>query len=297
MAKSDKTTETSVFYYNNFRDFLKCRVRDLKNLRPDFTMRTCAAQIGFKSPSFLKMIMDGKRRLTDDFLSPLCETLEIDGKEKDYFILLVHYTQCEDPDAKRNLLNQINNARPRAIFSTMTKNQMKYLSEDHYAYVREMVLLKDFREDAKWIAARCFPRIKPDQARDAVQTLLDLGLLLRSPDGKLVQSENIVDTGENPLEVETFGFHEAVLNKARHYLSLAPQEKRNFTTLTIPAAESLVPHINKRIRELQDEILDLVNQQNLTHDQVYQLNVQFFPVTQDVTAKPTSGGENHEKKK
>jgi len=142
-----------------------------------------------------------------------------------------------------------------------------------------MVLLEDFQEDSKWIAAKCLPRIKPIEAREAINTLLDMELLKRNESGRLIQSQPILDTGYNAEAIEAFSFHESVLNKARKYLSYVDQENRNFSALTIPIPNSLEKEISQRIDQFQNDILDLVNKEGLQYENVFQLNVQFFPVT------------------
>lgn len=286
MARKPTKPHTNIYLYSDFRPYLKDLVKELKKLRPQFTMRSFARQAGFGSPSYLKMILDGKRTLTPKSLQKFCEVLGIKGRDKDYFSTLVAFHQSRDPDEKKELFDTLNRLSPRTTFPRLKIGQRKYLSNDYYACIREMVLLKDFREDAKWIAARCLPRIKPAQAREAMQTLLDLGLLKRDARGKLAQAEPIVDTGQQADFIEAFGFHEAVLNKARRSLSHLEQEKRHLTALTIPLPCSLEGEIIKRIDDFQNEILRLINVKDMEYDEVSQLSIQFFPVTAPERAGP-----------
>lgn len=279
MPRKPTKPKTNIFLYSDFRPYLKDLVQELKKLRKGFTMRYFAEMAGFGSPSYLKMVMDGERTLTKKSIDKFCDTLEIKGREREYFILLVDFNQSKDPDEKRALYEQLKKLRPRVTFSKLKKDQRRYLENDYYACIREMVLLKDFKEDAKWIAAKCLPRISPAEAREALTTLLDLNLLKHDESGKLIQSEPVVDTGPNNEMIEAFSFHEAVLNKARKYLSYLEQEKRNFNALTIPIPSHLEPEINKRMDSFLDEILELINAEGLHYDSVYQMNMQFFPVT------------------
>ncbi len=285
MPRKRTKPRINIFQYSDFRTYLKDLVHELKELNKNFTMRTFAEQAGFGSPSFLKMIIDGERTLTEKALPKFCETLNIKNREKDFFITLVKFNQSTDPDTKKILFEELNKLRPRVTFSKIKNHQAKYLSNDYYAAIREMVLLKDFKEDAKWIAAKCLPRISPTEAREAIETLLELRMLKRDENNNLVQSDPIVDTGQSATEIEAFSFHEAVLNKARRYLGHLEQEKRNFTALTIPIPTYLEKEISKRIDSFQNEILDLVNAENIHYDNVYQLNVQLFPVTNNPLIK------------
>ena len=279
MPRKPIKPQTNVFEYSDFRAYLKEVVAELKKRRDDFTMRHIAEMVGFGSPSFLKMIIDGQRNLTQQSLEKLCTLFHIKGKEKQYFSLLVEFCQTDNPDTKHQVTKKMDKIRPRVTFSKLKKNQHKYLSHDYYTCIREMVLLDDFKEDAKWIASKCLPRIKPAEAREAINTLLELKLLKRDGTGKLLQSDPIVDTGQDAQATEAFSFHEAVLNKARRYLSHLDQKNRNFTALTIPIPSELDEEISQRIEVFQSEILQLINRDGLTYDNVFQLNIQFFPVT------------------
>lgn len=280
MTKINGTSEPNIFVYTDFRLYLKDLVKHHKNSKTNFSMRQIAEKAGFGSPSFLKMIIDGARTLTDKTCPTLCDAFGLSGKQKDYFVALVHFNQSDNPDEKRKLLDALQDLRPRMAFSREATLQSRYLTHDYYACIREMVLLEDFKEDAKWIAARCLPRIKPQEARTAISDLLEMGFLTRSEDGKLKQADLILDTGQQTQVTEAFGYHEAVLNKARKYLSLLDQGSRDFSALTIPIDTKLQLEIKDRITKFQNELLDLINQPNQNYENVFQLNMQFFPVTQ-----------------
>ncbi|OVE81331.1 hypothetical protein BVY03_03865 [bacterium K02(2017)] len=279
MGRKAVKTQLNIFRYNDFRLFLKDLIKEYKERHPKETMRSLASHIGFGSPSFLKMIIDGQRKMTLKSFDKLCQYLHIQGREKDYFKALVDFSQVHDPDKKRIFSEKLKSLRPRVTFSELKKNQNKYLTNDYFACIREMVLLKEFKEDPKWIAAKCLPRIKPAEAREAIEVLLELKLLSRDQNGKLIQSETIVDTGDQVEAIEAFAFHEAVLNKARKYLTHLDQNNRNFSALTIPIPHQLENVIIKKLYDFQNEILDLINAKGIEYDDVYQLNFQFFPVS------------------
>ncbi|MBF0103859.1 MAG: TIGR02147 family protein [Deltaproteobacteria bacterium] len=287
MGRKPSKPKINIFLYSDFRSYLRDLVEALKSLRPEMTMRNLAKEIGFGSPSFVKMIIDGERKLSKTSIEKLCAYLNFKDREKKYLEYLVEFSNTSDPDKKNTLYNSIISLKPKLVFSELKKHQNKYLSNDYYACIREMVLLKDFKEDPKWIAAKCLPRITPAMAREAINTLLELGLLKRDEQQKLCQSDAVVDTGSHVEAMEAFGFHEAVLNKARRYLAHLKQQNRNFSALTIPIPAELEKVIAKKMQHLQDEILTMINQKNIQYDEVFQLNFQFFPVTRALEKKGT----------
>jgi uncharacterized protein (TIGR02147 family) len=277
------TTKTKLHYqvynYLDYHHYLKDLVKELKVKHPGFTMRTFAEAAGFGSPSYLKMVIDGQRKLTEASIEKFSIALDISGREKEYFVTLVRYNQCVDPDEKKILFETLNDLRPRKTLTSLEKHQIKFLTHDYYSCIREMVLLDDFQEDAKWIAARCVPRISPTEAREAIETLLTLKLLTREADERLRQSEDVVGTQAETEVVEAFNFHDAVLTKARNALSRTRQEDRHYEALTIPMNPELAKTINQKIAKVLEEVLDEVNTGGQKYEEVYQLSVQFFPAT------------------
>lgn len=296
MPRVSKKTPThhQIYNYLDYRVFLKDLVKAFKAKRKDFTMRNFAQEAGFGSPSYLKMIIDGQRNLTNSSMEKLAQALLISGREKEYFETLVHYNQSKKPDEKSKLFEELNRIRPRKALSEVEKSQVKFLTKDYYSCIREMVLLDDFKEDAKWIAARCLPRISPAEARDALDTLLKLNLIKRNENGKLIQSEPIVGTQAQTDVVESFNYHETVLNKARHVLSQTKQEDRHYEAVTIPITTGLSKEITQKITKLIEEVLDEVNTEGHDFNEVYQLSIQFFPATTKEHLSPYNTPDDEE---
>ena len=141
-------------------------------------------------------------------------------------------------------------------------------------------MLKDFKEDTKWIAARCFPKISPSEAKEALETLLKLGLLKRDSNGKLIQSEEFIQTEDIQTQVaEAYHYHEAVIDKARHALAALPQDERNYYALSLPLPKKMYQEIIKDFYEFRDKIVDKIHKCEEDFDDVYQINFQLFPLT------------------
>ena len=282
-----KTRKTSIhkeiFNYLDFRSFVKDLVAEFKATRKGFTMRSFAKSAGFGSPSYLKMILDGDRSLTMKAMEKFCIALELNGKEKDYFVALAQYNQETEPDTKNELFEKLIKLRPRKALTEIEKSQLKYLTNHHYGCIREMTLLEDFSENSKWIASRCLPRISPNDARDAIEDLINLGFLKRDEKGNLIQANEVVGTQAQTEYAEAYNFHDAALKKARECLSQSKREERYFEALTIPTTKNIRENIIPKITALIEEALEEVNQEgtntSISYDEVYQLNVQFFPVT------------------
>ncbi len=275
----DKNITTDIFNYLNYREFLKDATQELKE-KTSFNLRAFAKSAGIRAPGYLKMVIEDKRSLTEETAAKFAIALGLEKKEKKFFETLVLYNQTSDPDQKKKYFEKLNKLLPRSQDFMKEKRENRYYSRHYYVCIREMVVLKDFREDYKWIAKRCFPKISPSQAKEAVDTLLDLGLLSRDENSKLVQTESFVHTEDRQTQIaETYHYHETVLNKARRALGKLPQDERNYYALTLPMPAKMFKEVVDDYYAFRDKIIQKVNEQGDDFDEVYQINFQVFPVT------------------
>lgn len=277
MVPMSKATE--IFDYVDYRKFLSDRVMKLRG-DPSFNVRSFAAQAGLRAPGYLKMVIDGKRNLTVDTIEKFCRALAIQGRERLFFEKLVLYNQATDPDLKCQYFNDLTLLKPRSRGNLPDSRLNRYLGNPHYAMIREMVALRDFREDAKWIARRLSLPLRPAEVREAIEVLLTLGLLRRTKGRKLEQAAGMVQTeGRDTQSAEAYHFHESVLNLSRRALAVLPQEERHFHAMTLPLPKKMFPEIINEFYLFRDRVMARANQLGVAPDEVFQTSFQFFPLT------------------
>jgi uncharacterized protein (TIGR02147 family) len=279
MRDAGTKMKTDIFNYLDYRQYLMELTQELKQ-RNEYNVRTFASRAGIKTPGYMKMVIDGKRNLTLQTAQKFCRALNISNKEKEYFEKLILYNQTSDPDLKKEFFNDLMHLRPRSVDYKDEKNHGRYFSRPHYVSIQEMVALKDFKEDPKWIAKRCFPPIRSSEAKEAIETLLKLGLLKRDKNNNLYQTQKVVHTKDRNTQVaETYHYHEAVIDMSRHALGQLAQEERNYYALTLPMSKDLFTQTVDKLYAFRDQIIKEVQDYEGDFDEVYQMNFQLFPVT------------------
>lgn len=269
---------TDIFSYLDYRLFLKDLIKELKK-KKKYKVRAFAFKAGIRTPGYMKMIIDGKRNLTLKMAQSFSRALGIKGREKIYFEKLILYNHEKDPDLKKEYFDDLMALKPRTDQHTLDKKQYRYFSRTYYACIQEMVALPDFNEDPKWIAERCYPPIRVSQAKEALETLIELGFVKRGPDGRLFQTERLIQTeAKNTQIAETFHYHESVINKARKALSAFDQHERHCLAVTMPLNEQLYQRIVEESCGFRDRIIKLVQEES-GGGEIYQMNFQLFPMT------------------
>lgn len=276
-----KLTDLSVFQYTDFRKFLGDVTSELKKDKKYFNHSYIAKRAGLKSPGYIKMIVDGNRNLTTDMFDKFCEVLEITGKEKSYFEVLVAYNQESNPDRKKSLFEDLMHLRPRAQRTELSEQHRKYFTKPYYACVREIVTLKEFKEDPDWIAKRCYPPIKVSEAKEALETLLEIGFLKRDSKNHLVQTESYIQTRDHDNQIlETHHAHDEILSLTREALIQIKQEDRHFYALTLALPQEKFKEVVDQFYKFRDTLVSIIESTTPgENDEVFQANFQFFPRT------------------
>ena len=80
-------------------------------------------------------------------------------------------------------------------------------------------------------------------------------------------------------------FQAETLRLARESLERHPKEERDISTVTLAVSRRALPELKERIAEFRKSLLGMVKE-SPDYDEVYQFNVQLFPVTRNAEHGP-----------
>jgi uncharacterized protein (TIGR02147 family) len=143
------------------------------------------------------------------------------------------------------------------------------------------VLSPAFREDPAWIAATLRPAIKESEAQQALDTLLELGLLERNAAGQLAQKASVVSTGAETTGLHIVSYHAEMMRRATVAMTSVPAAERDISSLTLCLGPGGLAALKGRIQALRRELLELSESES-EPSQVVQLNFQLFPLSEAV---------------
>lgn len=254
----------------------------LKETRPQFSYRYFSRIAGFSSPNFLKLVADGQRNLTPSSIPKFARGLGLDDHERDAFETLVLLTQAEtDAERNRYYARLRKSAGPNSEARRVEAAQFDVYSQWYTLPIRELLLHPDFSEDPNWIARQLRPRIKPQEAKQALELLERVGLVTRDEAGKLHPSDAKISTGPKVRSLAVRNFHRAMLGLAADSLEKIPIDDRDVSGLTVSLTRTQYEDVRARIERFRREILDLIDDAPKTDEMsdVYQLGFQLFPLT------------------
>ena len=276
----------NLFDYFDYREFLQDYYLFHKNRNPTYSYRLFARKAKLGSPNYLKLVVDGKRRITDRTLFQFARGLGLSKDEEKYFRELVMYQEVSDPDSKEvHLRSLLKYQEKQRTPSPLRADKIKFLLDWHHGVVRELINLKDFVEDPKWIAEKLGGKITEAQAKESLELLIRLEILVRNKAGILEQHEPLLTSSDEVPSHVLRSLHRTYLRKAINSIFSIPVDKRELSGLIVS-----VP--NHRVKELKDEIKEFRKKLNRKYgldrnaDDVYYAGLYLFPLTQNSKNRP-----------
>jgi uncharacterized protein (TIGR02147 family) len=266
--------------YLNYRHFLQDFYNAKKNENASYSYRVFANKADFGAPSHFKMVLDGTRNLTLNTIPKFQKALGFKKKqEAQFFELLVHYNQAKKPEEKIKYFNEIMELRRQKGLSLLEKHQFNLLSHWHYVAIYVLIDLHDFEDNHDWITKRLRKKVTHHQIDQAVESLKALNLIERDEFKGWRQTTGALTTDEDILHLSVKQYHKDMLTLALDSLREDPASVKEFNGVTLPINKAKLPVLKEKIRTFRKEINELAsNMEEL--DQVYQLNIQLFPLSE-----------------
>jgi uncharacterized protein (TIGR02147 family) len=144
--------------------------------------------------------------------------------------------------------------------------------------VRELAGRADFRDDPSWIAGQLLPKINVRQARAALSTLRQLGLLVEDEQGRLVRGDTSLTTGHEVRSIVIPAYHRQMIEQAAAAIGSVAPDERDVSALTVCIKSATLDDLKQRIRRFREEMMHRCDEET-EPEQVYQLCIQLFPLS------------------
>lgn len=274
------TKKPSIFEYTNYRLFLKDLYEYLKENTEYFSFRYFSKKAGFKSPNYLKLVIEGERNISEDSVERFCQALKLNKGESEFFSLIVGFTQASNNSEKAEHAVKILQTKIYQKLHPLTKDKLQYYSQWYHVALRELALCQEVRNDPLWIAQQFRPALKEKQVVKAIDCLVRLGML-EIKDGLLKATEQNVTTHSEVISSFVTLYHKEMLEKAKESIDISGPLEREVSSICVPVSQETFEQMKQRIQDFKKELIALASKDQ-NPNQVYQLNLQLFPLTEKV---------------
>ena len=266
-----------VLEYTSYRQYIADYYAD-KKAKSAFTWQEFTRAAGFSSPVHLKYASEGKLNLSDAAALRVAQAMHLAGYEQDYFCEMVKFdnakTDAEKKDAFGKMLSIADSVKAKIIEG----DSFRYFESWKNPVLRELAPAMPGAKPLA-LARACRPEITAAEVTETLNFLVKAGLLQKDKDGNYKQTERGVTTG--PMEVTPIAvreMHRQMGEFALEAIEGVAQDERHFSGLTLGITRDAYEKIVQEIAEFRKRIITIATQDD-GMDEVYRLNVQFFPMT------------------
>ncbi|MBK25749.1 MAG: hypothetical protein CME70_17250 [Halobacteriovorax sp.] len=247
---------------------------DKKKINPSFSMRSFAKFLNC-SPSVLSLILNGKRPLTTTKAIEFSAKLKLDFKLQEKFLEAVakdeFYRLNETERKERSLKESLD-------YKQLQLDHFKVIHDWYHFGILNLCLIKGFQSNTSWIANSL--GITVIEAGEAINRLKRLNLL-REENGELIRTEQSLETPSDIPSSAIRNFHHQNIARAKASLESVDLENRDITSIMMPVDKTKLLEAKKMIKNFRKELSAFLKSGE-THDQIYSLNIQLFPQSQEL---------------
>jgi uncharacterized protein (TIGR02147 family) len=272
----------NIYEYTDYRKLLGDYYAEAKAKNRYFSYQLFSAKAGIKSKGFLFNVMQGKRNLLQSQRYALALAMKLNKHETEYFENLVAFNQATSQKDKGHLFEKLlstkKSIKPEWKPRIVRQDQYEFYSKHHHSVIRSLIEMYGFKDDYTWLARNISPQIKPLQAKRSVLLLERLGLIKKQKDGSFKVTDKTIATPQEVMATAAVNFHKESGRLALNALDDFAKEERNITGLTLGISKETYNEICGDLRSLRSKLLQKAEQDQKAGI-VYQLNLQFFPVS------------------
>ena len=256
---------------------------------PFYSYRMMGDKLGLDS-SYLYRVLQKKQHLPAHALASAKEILSLSGREAEYFDLLYTASVTKDKAKKEELIAKALSLRDVDRHSLQAA-ELKVLENWWIPAVRAYLELNGGIVNLKQIAHDICPPITEAQAQEAIDTLLEVGLVKKMASGRLALTDAHLTAGGPEKKAAVRKFQTQVLALASDSLENVPVDERNISTLTLSVDQSCFDDLGDMLREFRRLVQKRVDSSK-SPDRVMQLSMAFYPVARKGGVKSAKNTED-----
>ncbi|MFH0921080.1 MAG: TIGR02147 family protein [Fibrobacterota bacterium] len=271
----------SIEHYCDYRQFLQGFYEEHKARFSFFSYRYFSRKAGLKSAALYQEVVAGKRNLTASTLECFIKGLNLSERESGFFRALVGFNQAETAVEKNRHLEEMRNLLPKIHEKTLPVSYYAYYSKWHNIAIRELACAFDWKGNYTLLGKQVRPQIGKREAREAVELLLQLGLLVKNADNTFSQSDHHLTSGSEVVSTTVRNVNQQFSQLGSQAIEAFPPTERDISGITMGVTHENYQLIKQEITAFKDRVKRIVaNQEHM--DRVYRLNLQLFPLSGDV---------------
>lgn len=266
-----------VFEYTGYRQYIADFYAERK-VKSAFTWREFARMAGFSSSVHLKYVSEGRFNLGEDAVERVAKAMGLGGNRLEYFRAMVEFDHAVTDNIKKEIFDRMLSIAKQSNAKVIEGDAFRYFDSWKNPVLRELAPAMPGAKPLA-LAHACRPKISAAEVSESLNFLVKANLLSKDADGNYVQTDKYVTAGPMAAaSVAVRGLHRQMGEIALDAIEGVPQNERHFSGVTLGITRSAYDEIVAVINDCRRKIIEIATRDDAT-DEVYRLNMQFFPMT------------------
>lgn len=266
-----------ILEYTDYRQYIADYYAD-KKAKSAFTWQEFATSAGFSSPVYLKYVSEGRFNLSETAAVRVAHAMNLADYECDFFVELVKFDHAKTDAEKKAAYGKMISIAESHKAKILEGDSFRFFSDWKNPVIRELAPAMPGAKPLA-LAHACREKITAAEVTETLNFLVKAGLLQKDDAGNYTQTEQSVTTG--PMEVTPVavrGMHRQMGEFALDAIEGVPQSERHFSGVTLGVTHEAYNEIVQVIAECRKKVIAIATRDSAA-DEVYRLNMQFFPMT------------------
>ena len=259
-------------YYSLIKDFYEDQKRTSY-----FSWREFAKLAGFSSPTYLRLVSEGKSKLSRVSMNRMISAMGLVGFEVDYFKALVNFCNAKDDESKIPYWKEMRRIALEYKVRIVDKEAVEYFDGWKNQVVRELAPMMPGATPGQ-IAKTCCNEITAAEVNKSLEFLTKAGFLKKDASGAYRQTEKNVVASKDGMAYAVHAMQHKMLLLADESIERFEPHERSVSSVTLTVNRKSYERIAQEVDAFRKRIVAMASETEKA-DQIYHLNMQLFPLT------------------
>ena len=262
--------------YKDYHSLIKDFYEDQKRTSY-FSWREFAKLAGFTSPTYLRLVSEGKSNLSRVSMNRMISAMGLAGFEANYFIALVNFCNAKDDEAKKPYWKEMRQIAIEYKVRVVDKEAVEYFDGWKNPVIRELAPMMKNATPGR-MAKTCCNEISAADVSKSLEFLTKAGFLKKDADGSYRQTEKNVTASQEGLVYAVHAMQHKMLQLADESIERFEPQVRSVSSVTFTVNHECYERIAQEVDAFRKKIVAMAAETE-NADQIYHLNMQLFPLT------------------
>jgi len=261
--------------FEDYRDLLKEKIFPLMENNKHLSLRSIAKRCNV-SHTLLIQVVNKQKNLSKEMGVKLTQKLSFDQKEREKFLTLLEYQTTKNEKLKEILFNRLLEITSYAKVKYIDNDQFALISNWYHWAILELTKIPSIEFRVSHIAKML--KVDENKIEEAIERLFKLNLIKYGKQERIEKSSPVINAETKIPDSYFKEHHSQMMRKSHQALYHQPIKEREISGMTVAINKESIPEIKGLVNDFKRKLSLHLNQAT-SKDAVYQMNIQFFSLT------------------